>query len=78
MSIHAVFGYRIESQCCSEFQCCQFLLVEITESAEEEAICVTSHLSFVPYIDRGMLELYFTRWVGTGNSPLGHVIFVDC
>lgn len=40
--------------CCSKFQRCQFLLEEITESAEEAAICGTSCTSFVPHMDRGV------------------------
>ncbi|XP_051992948.1 uncharacterized protein LOC127651242 isoform X2 [Xyrauchen texanus] len=50
-----------ESCCCREFQRCHFLLHEIAESADETAplACVTEHPSFVPHMDRGVLETYF-------------------
>lgn len=39
--------------CCSKFQQCQFLLEEVTEYAEEVAICGTSRTSVVPHMRDG-------------------------
>lgn len=47
---------EIESLCCSQFQQCHFLL-KVAESAEEGATCVTSHSSFVPHMDRRVVEM---------------------
>ncbi|KAG5281307.1 hypothetical protein AALO_G00069730 [Alosa alosa] len=48
-----------ESVCCREFQRCQFLLDEITESEDDTDVCVVDHPSFAPHMDSGVLETYF-------------------
>ncbi|KAK0148178.1 hypothetical protein N1851_012112 [Merluccius polli] len=50
---------EIESVCCREFQRCQFLLDEISESEEDTDVCVVEHPSFAPHMDSGVLETYF-------------------
>lgn len=58
-------GTEIESLCGSEYQRCQFLA----------DVCVTSHPSLVPHMDRGVLEMYARIVNVKWKQTLTHVGF---